>query len=237
MLRGVVHSVKFLILFTIWLLTIASFSFLLLPYKGEVVGLSIALVYLIMVFYLFDKWILLFFMAKESQRGDENSKLLSNLAYVHNIKGAKIFYSRKEIGNIVALDWKGQKILILEDRYKDNKLGHHIIEEALGYFKTGKVRANTRLAFIFAIYNAPLILLEKYLGGFKLFGLLVAVYLSPFQIITDNHVLKNQLREEPSLRKDGRPEMDVFTEVILKILGIYKVKNNDLISMVLNKEY
>lgn len=230
------HSVKLLILFTIWTISIAAVSFLVLPFKGEVLGLSIALVYLILIYVLLDKWVLLFLMGREAKRGDANLDALNNLSYSFGLRNLKLYYSRKRLGNIVTLDWRGQPILIVEDFYSQQKIEKRVLEDAIEQFSKKQVKRSSWLAYVMAMYNMPLVLLEKLFKRSNIFSLLFSVWTSPFFLLIDNYGHKNGVKLEPPYELRIGGDFDLFTTLSVKILGVYKTEERDLVSVIFSKE-
>ncbi len=231
------QSVKFLILFTLWAVTIAAFSFLILPFRGEVVGLSIAFIYLLTTCLLLDKWVLLFFLAAPLKRSDKFLDNFESISYTHNVREISFYYSRLALKNIVAIQWFGRKIIIIgQDCRNSSNLEDYIIHTLAG-FRNGTVKRNRNLAFIFTLYNLPVVLLEKMLGRLRITHLIISMWITPFNLLCESNE-KTKLEMDPIIQNaPAELELNSFSLMLVRILGIYKNESHDLVSMIFRKEY
>lgn len=231
------QSVKFLILFTLWTVTIAAFSFLILPFRGEVVGLSIAFVYLLTTCLLLDKWVLLFFLATPLKRSDKFLDIFESISYTHNVRDINFYYSRLALKNIIAIEWFGRKIIIIgQDCRRSANLEEYIIH-SLASFRNGNVRKNRSLAFIFTLYNLPIVVLEKLFGRLRITHLFISMWITPFNLLCEVNE-KSKIEMDPIIQNaPAELELTSFSLMLVRILGIYKNESHDLVSMIFRKEF
>jgi len=231
-----VQSVKLLILFGLWLYAVASISFLVFPIRGELVGITIAVVYLLLIYTFIDKWILLFLLAVPAKRGDKLLEKLSNLSYGHNQNGLTLFYSRIGIQNVICFEWRGKKIVIIDKSLKDSRNVDNSFRQVITMFKNNLAKKNSRLMYVYSVYNLPVLVLEKYLGKFWILSLAIGIWTTPFRLIIDS-VIKTKL-DQPEFSQNNQelPRIDTFTSEAIRVLGIYKSQETDLVSVIFNKE-
>jgi hypothetical protein len=232
-----VQSVKILILFSMWAVIIAAFSFLILPFRGEVVGLSIAFIYLLTTCLLLDKWVLLFFLAAPLKKSDKFLDIFESFSYTHNVREVNFYYSRLALKNIVAIEWFGRKIIIIgQDCRKSANLEGYIIHSLVA-FRNGNVKRNRNLAFIFSLYNLPIILIEKLFGRLRFTHMIISMWVTPFNLLCEaNETVKIDM--DPIIQNaPAELELSSFSLMLVRILGIYKNESHDLVSIIFRKEY
>tara|TARA_Y100000590_G_scaffold469529_1_gene657836 strand:- start:276551 stop:277252 length:702 start_codon:yes stop_codon:yes gene_type:complete len=231
-----VQSVKLLILFGLWLYAVASISFLVFPIRGELVGITIAVVYLVLIYTFIDKWILLFLLAVPAKRGDKLLEKLSNLSYGHNQNGLALFYSRVGIKNVICFEWRGKKIVIIDKDLNNTSNVENSFRQVITMFKDKTAKKNSRLMYLYSVYNLPVLVLERYFGQFWVFSLIVGIWTTPFRLIIDS--ILNKKLDQPEYSHNGQelPVVDIFTSEIIRVLGIYKCQETDLVSVIFNKE-
>jgi hypothetical protein len=231
------QSVKVLILFSLWLVIIAAFSFLLMPFRGEVVGLSIAFIYFLTTCLLLDKWFLLFFLATPLKRSDKLLDSFESISYTHNVRDISFYYSRLPLKNIIALQWFGRKIVIIgQDCRTSANLENYIIQSLSG-FRDKSVKRSRNLAFIFTLYSLPIIILEKLFGKLRITHLIISMWITPFSLLCESNE-KNKIKMDPIIQNSpGELELATFPLMLVRILGVYKNESHDLVSMIFRKEY
>lgn len=214
----------------------ASFFFLVFPFRGEILGLTIAVIYIALICLLMDKWLLLFFFAVPATRGDSLYEKFQNKAYGYNVRDVGFYYSRLSFDNVIALQWAGRKILIFDNALKNSPYAEEILDDVLSSFKSGEVKRSTGVIFLFAVYNLPLVVLEKLFGRVKLYGLLSSLWLTPFKLMFESYELKKKKKAFVSHDINMGSELDTFTSLLARITGIYKTTGSDLMSMIFNRD-
>ncbi len=214
----------------------ASISFLIFPVKGELVGITIALVYLLLIYSFIDKWILLFLLAVPAKRGDKLLERLSNLSYGHNQHGLTLCYSRVGLKNVICFEWRGKKFVIIDKSFKDTNHVDEAFRHVISMFKDKTAKKNSRLMYLYSIYNLPLVIIEKSLGRTWFFSLLVGIWGTPFRLLIESVVKTKIDQHEHSYYNSDIPALDTFTCELVRILGIYKIQETDLVSVIFNKE-
>lgn len=213
----------------------ASFFFLVFPFRGEVLGLSIAFVYLLIIFLFMDKWLLLFFFAFPAKRGDKLLEKFQNKAYGYSVRDVKFYYSRIPIDNVIALQWVGRKIIIVDSALRNSPNAEAFLDDVLESFRTKEISKNSVMVFVFTVYNLPLVILEKFFGRFKIYGLLSALWLTPFKLLLEGLENKKRKKLNPDCDATDNSELDTYTVLLSRITSIYQSPGSDLVSMIFDR--
>lgn len=172
---------------------------------GEALGLSFALILLILVLVLADRLFLVAVRAKEiDQRNHDLYFLLQNLSCFKGLEGVRLYRTHALTPNVYCIHpYFNQPCILIPDeilKTEDHELWEASIRTALNFIHTRRGRFSGFLSFLCALIFAPVYLLKSL--RLKWLSILYGYLFLPFIYIKD-FVIESSLRRNLDLQNES----------------------------------
>lgn len=236
----IVYRIIILTVISMFVLVLcAAIGFCILPFGGEIIGLLIALIYLIVVYFLGDKILLSLICAKVLPEENQYVSIVMNLTCRFGMSNVHVYTSKKYADGLYFIETLNHSSSIVigynllkqlpEEELKNLIFGGLVLKG------DGIIRYKCILSCLFVFFEWPRVLNDVIvIKKFKWMVNIINFYLYPF------HLLKwllsgKELAEKLINNTDNSKTTRIIQSTLFKVKNVNYQRNNVLINGVLEQ--